>query len=231
MIAGEVSSCALPLHPSSHPVLADLKSLAFFSTSFNSPGLPSYPFALAHLCIQYSRNLPSDQTLLALGRQVSIASLQLSLHTNTIGVLDTLLPLASRLVRLDLTLWDLGKVAAAASVDPFLERCTQLKHLTSKGFIDSSIIQLTRSLESWTLPCYDPEDLVPILDVLNSKVAAISKLQCLRIHLQIASNVSAAVHEAQSWDGWAEIEEVCRRGKIRLSVEWRDEEQGEPMHT
>jgi hypothetical protein len=209
--------------------LADLKSLRLEETMVVSTGVSAYHFSLTRLalhCTDYDSL--SDETLVALSRQVSITSLDLYLDRSTVEVLHQLSPLAPQLVRLDLDMLDDdGEVAVPRMVDPFLKGCTRLKHLTSWASDYPSILHLPASLESWLLyPCGEAE-VASILDVLNSKATAYSKLERLCIQLEDESDLDDAVCEAQSWDGWLELEEVCRQKKIRMSVKSRGEERGE----
>jgi hypothetical protein len=184
--------------------------------------LPAYHFALVHLTlVNYGDDL-SEETLVALSRQVSITSLKLNLIGSEVAMLSDLFPLAHQLVRLELNLdkHDDDLFATERQVNLFLPQCIQLKHLTCyRGHIPSIFyLPGAGSLESWKVSGCQESSVAPIMDVLQSKARAISKLQRLSICPAGEDDVLDAVHEAQSWDGWTEIEEVCRQKKIKLSV-------------
>jgi hypothetical protein len=196
-----------------------------------STELPAYHFALTHLALQYADEDLSDETLVALSRQLTITSLDLYLCRSAVEVLHHLLPLAPQLVRLHLDMLDDDDAAVPQIVDPFLKQCTRLKHLTFSAEYTPSTNHVPAPLKSWTLFECDEANVALILDVLNSKATAVSKLERLRIPLKEASDVIDAVCEARSCDGWVELEEVCRQKKIRLSVMWYGQERGEPIST
>jgi hypothetical protein len=199
--------------------LADLKSLTLEETMVVSTSVSAYHFSLAHLALHCTDNDSlSDETIVALSRQVTITSLDLHLDESRVEMLVQLSPLAPQLVRLDLDMLDDDGAAVPRIVDPFLELCTRLKHLTFSDEYTLSVIHLPRLLESWTLTYCEEANVALTLDVLNSKATAVSKLERLCIQPKYAADVIDAVCEAQSWDGWSEVEEVCRQKKIRLSV-------------
>jgi hypothetical protein len=199
-------------------VLADLKSLSLGHTQVASTNNPAYHFSLTHLAVRYAEDDLCDETLAALSRQVSITSLYLYLDGSAVGILGQLSPLASQLVRLDLAMVGDDDAAVPQIVDPFLKRCTRLKHLTFWAEDTPSVIHLPRPLESWTSRYCDEAEVVSILDVLNSKATAVSKLERLCILPDDTSDVIEAVCEAQSWEGWQELEEVCQQKKIKLTL-------------
>jgi hypothetical protein len=214
-------------------VLADLKSLSLVETMVVSTGVPAYHFSLTHLALQYARDDLCDKTLVALSRQLTITSLDLYLDGLAAEMLDQLSPLASQLVRLDLGMLDDDEAAVPRIVDPFLELCTRLKHLTFSAEYTPSVIYLPRLLQSWTLTSCQEADVALTLGVLNSKATAVSKLQRLTIHYNSRMRLAGTVRKVQSWDGWSELQEVCRQKKITLSVKARlssgSEAQGESM--
>jgi hypothetical protein len=212
-------------------VLADLKSLSLVETMVVSTGVAAYHFSLTHLALQYARDNLCDKTLVALSRQLTITSLDLYLDRLAAEMLGQLSPLASQLVRLALCVLDDDDAAVPQKVDPFLKLCTRLKHLTFSAEDTPSVIHLLLSLESWTLSYCEEAEVALILDVLDSKATAVSKLERLCIQPEYAPDAIEAVYEAQSWQRWPELEEVCRQKKIRLSVIWREEERGEPIST
>jgi hypothetical protein len=188
--------------------------------------LPAYRFALAHLTLDDGSNDVSDQTLIALSRQVSITSLKLDLTGSAVEMLDKLSPLASQLFRLELNVGDDAddQVAATRGADLFLQQSTQLKHLTFSADNVASVIHVLNQLESWTTTWCDESCVAPILDVLKSKAIVISKLQ--RLCIQPSENYTTleAASKPQGWEGWLEIEEACRQKKIKLSVGIRGSE-------
>jgi hypothetical protein len=185
--------------------------------------LPAYHFALIRLTLVDNGDDLSEETLVALSRQVSITSLRLNLFGSAVAMLSDLFPLAHQLVRLELNLDDDDDddlFATERRVNLFLPQCIQLKHLTCyRGHIPS-IFYLPRagSLESWKVSECEESSVAPILDVLQSKAMAISKLQRLSICLAGESDLHDAVRRAEGWEGWWEIEKVCRQKKIKLSV-------------
>ena len=205
-------------------MLADLKSLSLVETMVVSTGVPAYHFSLTHLALQYARDNLCDKTLVALSRQLTITSLDLYLDRLAAEMLDQLSPLASQLVRLALCVLDDDDAAVPQIVDPFLKLCTRLKHLTFSAEDTPSVIHLLLSLESWTLTYCEEAEVASILDVLNSKATAVSKLQRLSLYSRYGEPLADTVREVQSWEGWTELEEVCRQTKIRLSVTRCDED-------
>jgi hypothetical protein len=199
-------------------VLADLKSLSLVETMVVSTGVAAYHFSLTHLALQYARDNLCDKTLVALSRQLTITSLDLYLDRLAAEMLGQLSPLASQLVRLALCVLDDDDAAVPQKVDPFLKLCTRLKHLTFSAEDTPSVIHLLLSLESWTLTYCEEAEVASILDVLNSKATAVSKLQRLCIQLDDEGDVIHAIRKVQSWEGWTELEEVCRQKKIKLIV-------------
>jgi hypothetical protein len=200
-------------------VLADLKSLRLESTNVESTDLPAYLFSLTHLVLHSTDyDSLSDETIVALSRQLTITSLDLYLDRLAAEMLGQLSPLASQLVRLALCVLDDDDAAVPQKVDPFLKLCTRLKHLTFPAEDTPSVIHLLLSLESWTLTYCEEAEVASILDVLNSKATAVSKLQRLCIQLDDEGDVIHAIRKVQSWEGWTELEEVCRQKKIKLIV-------------
>jgi hypothetical protein len=190
------------------------------STIITSTTLSTYPFALAHLIFAYPPNDVSDQTLVALSRQVSATSLELILsEPPTVRMLHHLSPLALRLVKLELdTRFADDQVAATRGADLFLQQCTQLEHFALANQNTPSIIHLPSPLKSWTATWCDESCVAPILDVLKSKAIVISKLQRLCIQPIEDYTTLEAASNPQGWEGWLEIEEVCRQKKIKLSL-------------
>jgi hypothetical protein len=202
------------------------------STIITSTTLSTYPFALAHLIFACPPNDVSDQTLVALSRQISITSVELTLGRPAVRILHHLSSLAPQLVKLEFDIRNDG-FATTRGVNLFLQQCTQLEHFTLANQNTPSIIHLPSPLKSWTATCCHQWNLAVILDVLKSKAMAISKLQCIYIQPSDVNTTPGAVSLAQSWDGWTEIEEACRQKKIKLSVGIRgsEEEQGEYIST
>jgi hypothetical protein len=182
------------------------------STIITSTTLSTYPFALAHLIFAYPPNDVSDQTLVALSRQVSATSLELILsEPPTVRMLHHLSPLALRLVKLELdTRFADDHVATTRGVDLFLQQCTQLEHFALANHNTPSIIHLPSPLKSWTATWCDESCVAPILDV--------PKLQRLCIQPIEDYTTLEAASNPQGWEGWLEIEEVCRQKKIKLSL-------------
>jgi hypothetical protein len=213
-------------------VLADLKSLRLESTNVESTDLPAYLFSLTHLVLHSTDyDSLSDETIVALSRQLTITSLDLHLFGSAVKVLHYLAPFAPQLVRLHLDMLDNDDAAVPQIVDGFLELCTRLKHLTFWAEDTPSVIHVPLPLESWTLSYCKEAEVALILDVLNSKATAVSKLQRLTIHYDSGTPLSDAMRKVQMWEGWSELQEVCRKKKIRLSVMWYGEERGEPIST
>jgi hypothetical protein len=184
-----------------------------------STGVPAYHYSLTHLVIKCpDYDDLCDETLAALSCQVSITSLYLYLDGSAAEMLGQLSPLASQLVRLDLGVVDDDEAAVPQIVDPFLKRCTRLKHLTFWAEDTPSVIHLLLSLESWTLTYCHEANIASILDVLDSKATAVSKLQRLTIHYDSGTRPSDAIRKVQMWEGWQELEEVCQQKKIKLTL-------------
>lgn len=191
---------------------------------------PTLPFNLAHLSLWFPDTSPPnyfdrepflDHMLIALSRQVSITSLKVGLYNEKGGHLDLLLPLAPRLVEVEFVLHDSDETGwTARALEPFLERCTRLKHFTSNAPTIPSVIHVASPLESWTPSGCKKADLGPILDVLNSKKTGISKLQylCIPESGMLSALLGIVEDEVETWDGWSELEEVCRKKKIELGV-------------
>jgi hypothetical protein len=192
--------------------------LELIETSVTSNQLPAYPFALVHLTLVDLADNLSDQTLVALSRQVSITSVELTLGRPAVRILHRLSSLAPQLVKLELDIHNDDEFATTRGVDLFLQQCTQLEHFTLAHYNTPSIIHLPSPLKSWTATRCDESCVAPILDVLKSKAIVISKLQRICIHPSHVVTAPEAAREAQSWDGWMEIEEVCRQNKIELRV-------------
>jgi hypothetical protein len=198
--------------------------LELSETSVTSNQLPAYPFALVYLTlVDLADDLAddlSDQTLVALSRQVSITSLKLDLIGSAVEMLGKLSPLASQLFRRELNIGDDAddQVAATRGADLFLQQCTQLEHFALANQNTPSIIHLPSPLKSWTATWCDESCVAPILDVLKSKAIVISKLQRLCIQPIEDYTTLEAASNPQGWEGWLEIEEVCRQKKIKLSL-------------
>lgn len=62
-----------------------------------------------------------------------------------------------------------------------------------------------------------------MLEKLNSTEAAISKVQHLILRpAERYYTISDVLDGVQSWESWSEFTEVCREGKIKLSVGSKD---------
>lgn len=174
-----------------------------------------FPFALKRLGINCRQGRLPENLLVSLSRQISITSLCVELGP-AVGILKQLSPLAPRLVWLLVDLVGFNQVEGARVVDGFFERCTQLKDLTLTGRYALSVIHLSSSLQSWTLVRSGWRSVAPLLDVFKSKAAAVSQLQNLIVQGPPTLSNPVEVYR-KLWEGWAEIEEICRQQKIKLT--------------
>lgn len=95
--------------------------------------------------------------------------------------------------------------------DGFVKHCTQLKHLTTYHAGHHSNSRLLVPLESWTESIDCEDDLLSVLDVLRSGSIAMSKLERLELEVE-------GVELVRSWEGWTELEDICRDRKIKLRI-------------
>jgi hypothetical protein len=179
--------------------------------------ITSLPFDLTFLKLDCRFKSPSTELLDALSRQSSINSLTLAAYYfDPTSLLQRLSSLVPHLVTLQLSTGD----TYGGAVDAFLRRCAQLKHLTMYTDQMESINNVSIPLESWTISALEENDLETVLDILESKPVALSKLLCLRV-LKFSQEETdeASLRVAKSWDRWIDVEEECQRRKIELVVE------------
>lgn len=106
--------------------------------------------------------------------------------------------------------------------DDFLKKCTGLKHLSIYNDALTSVAFIKCPLESLKLNYIHEESVAPILDLLNSDIIAVRGLKLLTVLVEDPGGEGflddEAQEEAESFEGWSDVEEACRRRKIELIV-------------
>jgi hypothetical protein len=161
------------------------------------------PFALTTLKLNYREDHPLSFPLInALSRQSSITSLVIETdELDSTALLTRLAPLAPGLDTLDICLGDVP-----GAPDNFLQGCTHLKHLKIRFMPLDIVKHVAASLVSWTIQYMRSDELLELLDVLETGSIATAKLENLVLE-------RSYIHSSPCWVG---LVRMCKEKKIKL---------------